>query len=99
MKFTPFHLAIQVRDIEESRDFYGTQKGFPEGRSLVDWIDWDMFGHQMVTHCNKSLGKDGKVNAIISFLKVSFQGHKQHPFQYALFVYPLKYRLSLQAPD
>jgi len=64
MTLTPFHLAIQVRDIDEARDFYGTKMGFPEGRSSADWIDWNMFGHQMVTHCNKALGKDGKVNAV-----------------------------------
>jgi len=55
MALTPFHLAIQVRDIDEARDFYGAKMGFPEGRSSEDWIDWNMFGHQMVTHCNKSL--------------------------------------------
>ena len=55
MTLTPFHLAIQVRDIEEARDFYGTKMGFREGRSSDDWIDWNMFGHQMVTHCNQAL--------------------------------------------
>ena len=64
MALTPFHLAIQVRDIDEARDFYGNKMGFPEGRSSEDWIDFNMFGHQLVTHCNKQLGKDGKVNAI-----------------------------------
>ena len=64
MSITPFHLAIQVRDIDEARDFYGNKMGFAEGRSSDDWIDFDMFGHQLVTHCNKSLGKHGKVNAI-----------------------------------
>jgi extradiol dioxygenase family protein len=42
MTLTPFHLAIQVRDIEEARDFYGTKMGFREGRSSDDWIDWNM---------------------------------------------------------
>lgn len=64
MSLSPFHLAIQVRDIDEARDFYGNKMGFAEGRSSADWIDFNMFGHQLVTHCNKSLGKDGKVNAI-----------------------------------
>lgn len=64
MTLTPFHLAIQVRDIEEAREFYGTKMGFPEGRSTDDWIDFNMFGHQLVVHCNKTLGPDGKVNAL-----------------------------------
>ena len=58
---TPFHLAIQVRDINEARDFYGTRMGLPEGRSDSTWIDFNMFGHQVVTHLNPALGPTGKV--------------------------------------
>ncbi|MEH6454232.1 MAG: VOC family protein [Psychromonas sp.] len=64
MHITPFHLAIQVRDIDEARDFYGNKLGFAEGRSSEDWIDFNMFGHQLVTHVNKQIGKTGKVNSI-----------------------------------
>ncbi|MFK7734318.1 MAG: VOC family protein [Pseudomonadales bacterium] len=49
---TPFHLAVQVRDIAEARDFYGAKLGFREGRSDVHWVDFDMFGHQLVVHLN-----------------------------------------------
>ncbi len=61
---TPFHIAVAVRDIEEARSFYGQGLGFAEGRSSEQWIDFDMFGHQFVTHLNPALGKDGSVNAI-----------------------------------
>jgi extradiol dioxygenase family protein len=64
MPLTPFHLAIQVRDIEEAREFYGTKMGFPEGRSSRNWIDFNMFGHQLVTHFNPEIGKSGKVASI-----------------------------------
>ncbi|MEH6442975.1 MAG: VOC family protein [Oceanospirillaceae bacterium] len=64
MKLTPFHLAVQVRDIEEAREFYGKKMGFSEGRSSDQWIDFDMFGHQFVTHLNPSLGKEGKIASI-----------------------------------
>ncbi len=64
MSLTPFHLAIQVRDLQEAREFYGTKLGFPEGRSSDQWIDFDMFGHQFVVHLNPTLGKQGKVNQI-----------------------------------
>ena len=60
----PFHLAIQVRDIAEARRFYGAQMGFAEGRSDTDWVDWNMYGHQLVTHLNPALGADGRVSAI-----------------------------------
>lgn len=58
---TPFHLAIQVRDIAEAREFYGQKMGLPEGRSSENWIDFNLFGHQLVTHLNPHLGKDGRV--------------------------------------
>jgi len=63
MALTPFHLAIQVRDIAEAREFYGQVMGFSEGRSSDHWIDFDMFGHQLVVHLNPELGRDGKVAA------------------------------------
>ena len=55
MTLTPFHLAIQVRDIDDAREFYGKKLGLSEGRSSVDWIDFDLFGHQLVTHLNSCL--------------------------------------------
>src|SRR5690606_11875109 len=61
---TPFHVAVQVRDIAEARDFYGGRLGFPEGRSAAHWIDFDMFGHQYVTHLNAALGARGRVPQI-----------------------------------
>ncbi len=58
---TPFHLAFQVRDIDEARDFYGVKMELPEGRSDASWIDFNMFGHQVVVHLNPELGPTGKV--------------------------------------
>lgn len=58
---TPFHLAFQVRDVDEARDFYGAKMGLPEGRSDTNWIDFDMFGHQVVAHLNPNLGANGRV--------------------------------------
>lgn len=58
----PFHLAIPVRDLEEAREFYGQRLNLPQGRSSDHWIDYNLFGHQLVVHLNPNLGKDGKVN-------------------------------------
>lgn len=63
-KLTPFHLAIQVRDLDEARDFYGIKMGLPEGRSSEQWIDFNLLGHQLVVHVNPNLGPQGKVNQI-----------------------------------
>ncbi|GMG87686.1 VOC family protein [Biformimicrobium ophioploci] len=64
MVLNPFHLAIQVRDIDEARDFYGAKLGLPEGRSADHWIDFNLYGHQLVTHLNPGIGRDGKVPSI-----------------------------------
>ncbi len=61
---TPFHLAIQVRDLEEAREFYGNKMGLPEGRSSEHWIDFNLLGHQLVVHVNPALGPEGKVHQI-----------------------------------
>ena len=66
MALTPFHIAVQVRDIAEARDFYGRGLGFPEGRSSDSWIDFNMFGHQFVTHLNPALGPEGSIGNIIN---------------------------------
>ena len=38
--------------------------GFAEGRSDTDWVDWNMYGHQLVTHLNPALGADGQVSIV-----------------------------------
>ncbi len=63
MSLTPFHIAIQVRDIDEATEFYGKILGFPEGRSDTNWIDFNMFGHQFVCHLNSNLGKSEKIKS------------------------------------
>lgn len=47
---TPFHHAFPVHDIHAAREFYGNVLGLPEGRSAATWIDFDLFGHQIVAH-------------------------------------------------
>lgn len=46
----PFHLAFVVDDLDAARAFYGGVLGCPEGRSSATWIDFDLFGHQIVAH-------------------------------------------------
>lgn len=47
---TPFHLAIPVTDIDQARAFYGVLLGCPEGRSAKQWVDFNLYGHQLVCH-------------------------------------------------
>ncbi len=46
----PFHLAFPVHDLAAARAFYGTTLGCKEGRSSDAWIDFDLYGHQIVAH-------------------------------------------------
>jgi extradiol dioxygenase family protein len=50
LTLTPFHIAFPVDDIAAARVFYGVVMGCPEGRSSDTWIDFDLFGHQIVAH-------------------------------------------------
>ena len=50
MSLRPFHLAIPVHDIAAARAFYGDLLGCPEGRSAPEWVDFDLYGHQLVVH-------------------------------------------------
>jgi len=54
----PFHLAFGVDDLDAARHFYGTVLGCQEGRSSATWIDFDLFGNQIVTHRVLSEPKD-----------------------------------------
>jgi uncharacterized protein len=61
MVLSPFHLAIQVRDIGEAREFYSGLMGCAEGRSSAQWVDFNLYGHQLVCHLNPGLGKHGRI--------------------------------------
>ena len=50
MSLPPFHFAFPVDDLAAARRFYGELLGCPEGRSADHWVDFDLFGHQIVAH-------------------------------------------------
>ena len=45
-----FHYAFPVHDLTAAREFYGELLGCPEGRSSDHWVDFDLYGHQIVAH-------------------------------------------------
>ena len=63
MDLQPFHLAVQVRDIAEAREFYKGLLGCAEGRSDESWVDFNLFGHQFVCHLNPTLGAEGRIQS------------------------------------
>lgn len=45
-----FHLAFPVHDLSAAREFYGDILACDEGRSSDRWIDFNLYGHQIVAH-------------------------------------------------
>ena len=64
MSLPPFHLAFPVDDLAEARSFYGGVLRCPEGRSDADWIDFDLYGHQIVAHLAPDATRARASNAV-----------------------------------
>ena len=64
MHLQPFHLAIPVRDLIESIKFYENILGCKRGRKDKQWIDYNLFGHQLVLHEDKNLIKKEHFNEV-----------------------------------
>ncbi|WP_297796296.1 VOC family protein [uncultured Eudoraea sp.] len=47
---SPFHIAIPVHNLDECRTFYREVLKCEEGRSSDHWVDFNLFGHQLVIH-------------------------------------------------
>jgi uncharacterized protein len=60
----PFHLAFPVHDLAAARAFYGGLLGCPEGRSSETWIDFDLYGHQIVAHLSPDMAVAGHSNPV-----------------------------------
>jgi extradiol dioxygenase family protein len=60
----PFHLAFPVTSLAKARSFYGALLGCPEGRSSDSWIDFDLYGHQIVAHLAPEEAGHRKTSAV-----------------------------------
>ncbi len=60
----PFHLAFPVNDLAAARQFYGGLLGCEEGRSSSSWIDFNLFGHQIVAHLDKDMQPRAMTNPV-----------------------------------
>ena len=63
-KILPFHLAIPVHDLEKSRKFYKNILNCEEGRSSNQWVDFNLFGHQLVIHYKEKKSNDVDTNPV-----------------------------------
>ena len=50
MNIPRFHLAFPVHDLGEARKFYSKILGCITGRESESWIDFNLYGHQIVAH-------------------------------------------------
>lgn len=60
----PFHLAFPVHDLAAARAFYRDILGCGEGRSSEHWIDFDLYGHQIVAHLDPAAKPVSVTNAV-----------------------------------
>ena len=45
-----FHIAFPVHNLESAREFYVNILGCESGRESDSWIDFNLYGHQIVAH-------------------------------------------------
>lgn len=60
----PFHLAFPVKDLEETYTFYTEILGCTTGRTSDHWIDFNMWGHQVVAHLSPDEVKEASKAAV-----------------------------------
>ena len=61
---SPFHIAIPVHNLEDCRQFYRDVLNCEEGRSSDHWVDFNLFGHQLVIHYKPKTTEDLHTNAV-----------------------------------
>ena len=64
MNLPPFHLAFPVDDLAAARRFYGGLLGCPEGRSAEEWVDFNLYGHQIVAHLVPEVARARATNPV-----------------------------------
>jgi extradiol dioxygenase family protein len=62
----PFHLAFPVRDLAATRAFFVGVLGCREGRACAQWIDFDLFGHQITAHLKPEACRAEAVNEAVN---------------------------------
>lgn len=64
MNIPRFHLAFPVHDLEKAKSFYTSTLGCPLGRESDNWIDFDLYGHQVVAHLSPKDCMNTKTNPV-----------------------------------
>ncbi len=64
MNIPRFHLAFPVHDLEKAKTFYTSTLGCPLGRESDNWIDFNLYGHQVVAHLSPKDCMNTKTNPV-----------------------------------
>ena len=64
MNIPRFHLAFPVHDLEKAKTFYTSTLGCPLGRESDNWIDFNLYGHQVVAHLSPKDCINTKTNPV-----------------------------------
>ncbi|MEO7674601.1 MAG: VOC family protein [Pyrinomonadaceae bacterium] len=59
-----FHLAFPVDDLDAAREFYGGVLECQEARSSNRWVDFNLYGHQIVTHLAPKFTRQHVTNGV-----------------------------------
>ena len=64
MNVPRFHVAFPVHDLEKAREFYTMTFGCTLGRESKKWIDFNLYGHQIVAHLSPEDCTETKTNSV-----------------------------------
>ena len=64
MDIPRFHLAFPVNDLEKSKTFYTSVLGCALGRESKKWIDFNLYGHQIVAHLSPDDCRENSSNLV-----------------------------------
>ena len=64
MEIPRFHLAFPVHDLGKARVFYAEILGCEVGRYSDKWIDFNLYGHQIVAHLSPQDCSSTKQNEV-----------------------------------
>ena len=64
MDIPRFHIAFPVNNLEDTKDFYSKILGCSLGRETDKWIDFNLFGHQIVAHFSPEDCLESNVNKV-----------------------------------
>ena len=62
--YNRFHLAFPVNDLNTTKDFYKKTLNCKIGRESKSWVDFDLYGHQVVAHLAPEECNNVKLNTV-----------------------------------